>query len=210
MMQVVHSRFNALLSASVLSLVATVAWSQSLTWLGVLPGYNYSLAIDVSADGSVVVGKSYNDAAGYQGLAFRWTRDGGMQNLGTLPGYNYSWATGVSADGRIVVGRTWKRESPNYSRGYRWTAENGMEDLGTLPGGSWSDAFDITPDGSYISVSAIDPSTGDWYLCRWTAGGGLERLVAERIFWWPGRFSADGTVIAGQVNWRGYALRAYR
>jgi hypothetical protein len=38
MMQMVHSRFNALLSACVLSLIATASWSQSITWLGTLPG----------------------------------------------------------------------------------------------------------------------------------------------------------------------------
>jgi hypothetical protein len=31
-------RFNALLSACVLSLIATAGWSQSLTWLGTLGG----------------------------------------------------------------------------------------------------------------------------------------------------------------------------
>jgi hypothetical protein len=33
-----QSRFNALLSACVLSLIATAGWSQSLTWLGTLGG----------------------------------------------------------------------------------------------------------------------------------------------------------------------------
>jgi uncharacterized membrane protein len=47
--------FKALTSACVLSLLATVAWSQSLTWLGTLGG-NWSWAYGVSADGAVVVG----------------------------------------------------------------------------------------------------------------------------------------------------------
>jgi uncharacterized membrane protein len=51
-----QSRFKALLSACVMSLIATAGWSQSLTWLGVLPNGLYSYAYDVSADGSVVVG----------------------------------------------------------------------------------------------------------------------------------------------------------
>ena len=101
MMQVVHSRFNALLSASVLSLVATVAWSQSLTWLGVLPGGDGSWAWGVSDDGAVVVGWAQN--AAWQGRAFRWTVDGVMQDLGTLGG-DESAAYGVSADGSVVVG----------------------------------------------------------------------------------------------------------
>ena len=49
-----QSRFKALLSACVMSLIATTGWSQSLTWLGVVS--NDSYAHGVSADGSVVVG----------------------------------------------------------------------------------------------------------------------------------------------------------
>ena len=75
-----QNRFNALLSACVLSLIATAGWSQSLTWLGTLGGRE-SEARGVSADGAVVVGWAYN-AAG-QRRAFRWTASGGMQDLGT-------------------------------------------------------------------------------------------------------------------------------
>ena len=80
MMQMVHSRFNALLSACVLSLIATASWSQSLTWLGTLAGYDRSWAYGVSANGAVVVGEAQN-AAG-QWRAFRW-ENGIMQDLGT-------------------------------------------------------------------------------------------------------------------------------
>jgi uncharacterized membrane protein len=51
-----YIRLYALLSACVMSLIATAGWSQSLTWLGTLPGGNWSEAYGVSADGSVVVG----------------------------------------------------------------------------------------------------------------------------------------------------------
>ena len=91
---------KALTSACALSLLATVAWSQSLTWLGVLPGGNDSWARGVSANG-VVVGMAIN-AAG-QLHAFRWTASGGMRDLGTLGG-DRSEASGVSADGAVVVG----------------------------------------------------------------------------------------------------------
>jgi probable HAF family extracellular repeat protein len=62
---------RALVGALVLAWMATAGWSQSLTWLGTLPGGRTSIAYGVSADGSVVVGGAYN-AAG-QWRAFRWT-----------------------------------------------------------------------------------------------------------------------------------------
>ena len=101
MKRTAQNRFKALTSACVLSMMATVAWSQSITWLGVLPGGDYSEARGVSANGTVVVGFAVN-AAGRE-RAFRWTASGGMQDLDTLGGY-VSYAYGVSADGSVVVG----------------------------------------------------------------------------------------------------------
>jgi probable HAF family extracellular repeat protein len=67
--------------ASVLLLLTTAGWSQSLTWLGTLWGGVGSKALGISADGSVVVGWAYN--AAWQDRAFRWTAAGGMQDLST-------------------------------------------------------------------------------------------------------------------------------
>jgi len=103
-----QNRFKALLSACVMSLIATAGWSQSLTWLGVLPNGYDSYAYDVSADGAVVVGMAIN-AAG-QGRAFRWTASGGMEDLNTTyanlltPGSYLERATAISPDGRYIVG----------------------------------------------------------------------------------------------------------
>jgi probable HAF family extracellular repeat protein len=137
---------KALTSAWVLALLATVAWSQSLTWLGTLPGGGYSEAWGVSADGAVVVGVS-------NGRAFRWTAAGGMQDLGTLGG-DWSYAYGVSADGAVVVG--WADNAAGQWRAFRWTASRGMEDLNTTyaslltDGSVLREARAISPDGRYI------------------------------------------------------------
>ena len=145
-----QNRFKALLSACVMSLIATAGWSQSLTWLGVLPGGCCSAAYDVSADGAVVVGGA-NNAAG-QRRAFRWTASGGMQDLGTLGGY-WSEAYGVSADGSVVVGWAY---NAGQMRAFRWTESGSMEDLNTTyaslltDGSMLSVARAISPDGRYI------------------------------------------------------------
>jgi probable HAF family extracellular repeat protein len=160
MKHMAHNGFKALTSAWVLALLATVAWSQSITWLGTLGGGG-SKAYGVSADGSVVVGWSYN-AAGYD-HAFRWTASGGMQDLGTLPGGNRSEAWGVSADGSVVVG--WAENAAGQRRAFRWTAS----------GGNRSEAWGVSADGS-VMVGWAQNAAGYDHAFRWTASGGMEDL----------------------------------
>jgi len=196
MMQMVHSRFNALLSACVLSLIATASWSQSITWLGTLGG-NESRAYGVSNNG-VVVGWAYN-AAG-QPRAFRWTASEGMQDLGALGGV-WSYATGVSADGSVVVG--WAYNAAGRYRAFRW--QNGvMQDLGTLPGYDTSFAYAVSADGRVV--------VGDsgWRAFRWqngfmrdlgTLGGNESRAFGV---------SANGAVVVGMYYNAAGQPRAFR
>ena len=163
MKHMAQNGFKALTSACALSLLATVAWSQSITWLGTLGGGG-SGANGVSADGSVVVGGAEN-AAGYW-RAFRWTASGGMQDLGTLGG-NHSRASGVSADGAVVVG--WAINAAGLGRAFRWTASGGMEDLNTTyyaclltDGSVLGAASAISPDGRYIVGGGYNAATGRW------------------------------------------------
>jgi probable HAF family extracellular repeat protein len=108
----------------------------------------------------VVVGYAYN-AAGYY-RAFRWTVDGGMQDLGTLGG-DWSYAYGVSADGSVVVGGA--ENAAGQFRAFRWTA-SGMEDLNQtyaalLTNGSvLRSANAISPDGRYIVGWGRNAATG--------------------------------------------------
>jgi len=201
MMQMVHSRFNALLSACVLSLIATAGWSQSITWLGTLPGGDWSYAYGVS-DNGVVVGVAIN-AAG-QWRAFRWTASGGMQDLGTLGG-NQSFAYGVSANGSVVVG--WATNDAVQYRAFRW--ENGvMQDLGTL-GGDYSAAYGVSANGTVV-VGEADNDAGRGRAFRWENGvmQDLGTLGGNQSFAYG--VSANGAVVVGWArNAVGYP-RAFR
>ena len=153
------ARVWSIVSAS--SLIATVGWSQTLTWLGTLPDGYISEAWGVSADGSVVVGYASN-AAGLS-RAFRWTQATGMQDLGTLGGV-WSEAYGVSADGSVVVG--WATDAAEEGRAFRW--QNGvMQDLGTL-GGVWSEAYGVSADGSVVVGMARNAAGQQRAFRMWT------------------------------------------
>ncbi len=131
--------------------------------LGDLPGGGFgSCAIDVSADGLIVVGYSFS-AMGQE--AFRWTQETGMIGLGDLPGGKfYSWAWGVSADGSVVVGES------NSALGYEafiWDADNGMRNLQDvfvndygldLTGWTLDNAFGISDDGLTIVGGGNNPA----------------------------------------------------
>lgn len=80
----------------------------SLGYLGENDSAGFSVANDVSDDGSVIVGQAFGrDTAGIGwGRAFRWTNSTGMTDLGTLRSDNSgsSEAMAVSSDGQTVVG----------------------------------------------------------------------------------------------------------
>jgi probable HAF family extracellular repeat protein len=211
MKRTAQNRFKALTSAWVLALLATVAWSQSLTWLGTLPYGDWSWAYGVSADGAVVVGVS-NYLGGY-GSAFRWTASGGMQDLGT-PGGRVSYAYGVSADGAVVVGTAivdyyddWGFY--NYPRAFRWTVDGGMQDLGDLGGGE-SEAYGVSADGAVVVGGAFN-AAGRWRAFRWTASGGMQDLGTLGVGWSEAYgVSADGAVVVGWAQNAAWQERAFR
>jgi probable HAF family extracellular repeat protein len=128
--------------------------------LGTLGG-DWSEALGVSADGSVVVGWATNAAR--QERAFRWTAARGMQNLGTLGGRE-SKALGVSADGSVVVGEAWNAALQWCA--FRWTAARGMEDLNITYAHLLTDGSElyranaISPDGRYIVGTGYNAATG--------------------------------------------------
>lgn len=176
------------------------------TGLGDLPGGAFeSFAGDVSADGTVVVGRSQS-ASGPE--AFRWTASGGMVGLGDLQGGSFeSAAVGVSADGSVVVGTG---HSPfvggtNTQEAFRWTAAGGMQALGDLmPGGEIdSGAFDVSSDGSTVVGFASGLSLRQEAF-RWTSTTGmigLGGLPGEESQSHANGVSADGSVVVGATSY---------
>lgn len=110
-------------------------WTQAtgMVDIGTLGGtkvyYSTDRGMDISDDGSTIVGGSYigGDSAYH---AYRWTQVTGMADLGTLGGTN-SEAFSTSGDGSIIVGKSYIVGNSTL-RAFRWTQATGMQDLNTL------------------------------------------------------------------------------
>jgi len=146
---------SPIFAAAALTIVLTVA-SGPATAMGMfitVPTSSTTLPLDISDDGSTVVGQ-----AGLDG--FRWMAETGMVELGTpVP-------KGVSGDGSVVVG------GPN---AFRWTSQEGAVPLGFLPSGDYSEADGVSADGSVV-VGVSNGVGGTYQAFRWTLGGGMVGL----------------------------------
>ncbi len=160
--------------------------------LGVLfsgPG-NYSRAVDISANGLVVVGESGEHSA--VSHAFRWTAATGMVDIASSTA-TPTIANGVSADGSVVVGGSG-------FRAFRWTQATGQQSLGTL-GGNSSEAFGVSDDGEIIVGTAKD-ANGEKRPFRWTASTGMVAIggTPSSSLTGAAAVSGDGSVIVGTFD----------
>jgi probable HAF family extracellular repeat protein len=181
-------------------------YGQALRWdsdgcgvgLGVLGGNgldNYSQALGVSADGSVVVGGS-SSAGGDE--AFLWTPVVGMIGLGDLPaGVFFSEAHGVSADGSVVVGRA---SSDRGDEAFIWDESHGMRSVQTLletdfgvdlTGWHLEIAIDISADGRTIVGTGTNPSGN--------TEGWVATIVSVEPCEAPGDFDNNGAIDAADM-----------
>lgn len=138
--------------------------------LGFLPGGGtYSVAYDVSADGTTVVGYA-SSASAMGGDAFYWTQATGMQPLGDLAGgLAWSSANGASANGAIIVGQS---HSTDGFEAFIWQGGT-MTPLGDLPGGQfWSEAKDVSDDGSTIVGGGSSGADGNSREAFYRQGAG--------------------------------------
>jgi probable HAF family extracellular repeat protein len=159
------------LSSSAASKASSLTGVEAFRWtagtgmqaLGDLPGgLYYSVAVGISADGNVIVGRS-DTTVGFE--AFRWTQAGGLQGLGDLPGaLFFSAAQDASGNGSVIVGQS---ESASGQDAFIWNQAQGMRsiynmltiDYGlNLTGWTLTDATAISDDGLVIIGDGINPS----------------------------------------------------
>jgi probable HAF family extracellular repeat protein len=135
-------------------------WTSSgLENLGTLGG-NQSIAYDISSDGSVIVGFSYDSTN--NPYAFRWVAGSGMAKIGTY----YSFARGVSADGNTVTGS--ETGVAGLHRAFKWTTSGGFV---FNIAGNFSYGLAASGDGSIIVGDGGDGAF------RLTSANGLEYLA---------------------------------
>lgn len=185
------------MARTVLASLGCIVWSSPGFTADDASGYKdlgaqggiYSVALDVSGDGSVSVGYFSLDDMTYR--AFRWT-SAGMTDLGTLGGA-FSTAYGVNADGTVIVGASMLANSDSHA--VRWTSV-GMEDLGTLPGGNISVARGVNADGSVVVGSANSPTATN-HAFRWTSAGMVDLGTLGGTYSSAEDVNADGSVVVG-------------
>jgi len=166
-------------------------------------GNRYSLAMDVSADGSVIVGSSRYNYWWSAVEGFRWTEEKGMVGLGWLddpPGLrDSSQAAGVSFDGSVIVGMA--GEIFSYTAPVKWTEDDGIILLEEVPGAYWaSRTAAVSPDGRIATGSTVlgDHITYNFkrQACWWTEEGEMRSLGLL-----SGYYEAEGMALSPDGTW---------
>jgi probable HAF family extracellular repeat protein len=143
--------------------------------LGLTTG-DESIALAISADGSVVVGEA-RDGSGFW-RAFRWTAATGMQDIGTLGGPE-SAAYAVNKDGSVIVGTSLTSGSTGSNHAFRWTATTGIQDLRSL-----LDTAGVHGADNWVSIDTANGVSADGTLI---VGYGLNPRSQQNPFgvWTP-------------------------
>ena len=162
--------------------------------LGTLGGS--TVASDVSADGKVIVGSSFN-GTNYQ--AVKWALEDEMQELGSNG--LYSRAEGVSADGSTIIGTT-----SNPSRtAFSWTSDTGIHLFLPPNNITYSNAYGVSVNGDVIVgsyyVSTPSGGPGPFILYRWDSINGIQSLgnLGGR-YSYALAVSGDGSIVVGESS----------
>jgi probable HAF family extracellular repeat protein len=133
-----------------------------------------SIALAISADGSVIVGEA-RDANRFW-RAFRWTASTGMIDIGTLGGPE-SAALAVNKDGTVIVGTSLTSSASDSNHIFRWTPKTGMEDLLTVlqaagihNADKWvqlNSMVGVSADGAVMVGYGLSPRTSAFPFGQW-------------------------------------------
>ena len=177
--------------------------------LGTLPGDTDSECYEVSNDGTVVAGVSWNTQNGLL-HAFRWTSATGMVKLGQFR------VTGMSTDGAVIsgtrlndFGETW-----NHSIACIWTAKTGLVDLADylrtlgvdMTGWQLNIAF-ISPDATTVWGISTRPEREAVYIVKgitFTTSSALPTITTVSPTFGPTsggtRITITGTNLSGATS----------
>jgi len=180
--------------------------AEGMVNLGTIPGGGrFTVANDVSADGSVIVGNArFADPIGY--AAVIWTAAAGHRVLSTsAPGFQVGEATAVSADGTVVVGAGTWNGNVLPAESFRWSASSGATPLGRIDDNPFGNrAFAVSGDGAVVVGSSGPSFPAEAFI--WSEPGGIRSLgftnpSAARAISSDGRYiiGADGRV--GSMRW---------
>jgi probable HAF family extracellular repeat protein len=149
-----------------------------------------STATGVSADGSVVVGFTYNAAS--LGRGFLWSKETGTIDLSPDPDLSFS-CNGVSGNGHVAFGY-YLAQNEHY-RPYFWSAETGIQTL-NISNYSQGSANGSSHDGNVIVGSVGSTNTGN-FACRWVGRGDVELLDPAASNTYANAVTPDGSFIIG-------------
>lgn len=171
--------------------------------IGTLNNGSESWLYDVSDNGLVAIGTSYDGSANNAMRTFRWTAESGAQSIGTLQGYTHVNAVAISGDGNTLVGEV-HNDSHVQDQAYRWTQSTGLVGLGYLTGYTGSYAADVNHNGQIIVGTGYGGGlTSTSQAFRWTEQTG----IMEGLGFLNGGcssqangISGDGQVIVGRAT----------
>ena len=177
--------------------------------LGVLSGqssqglpFSYAFASGISADGTVIVGKSA-DSADF-GQAYRWTLAGGMVGLAYLNGGSNTIAYAASRDGSVIVGTANDGADASQEKAVMWTGP--LYAIQTLGLGKLDSAApyptSVSGDGTKVVGYAFDGTNS--YAWRWNRGdANISKFMPVGFtlgYSDASAISQDGTAIVGTVS----------
>jgi uncharacterized membrane protein len=168
---------NKVFSTMLLGAAVPVVTGEAVEFipLGDLPGgESYSQAIDLSADGSTVLGQSI-DNAGMQ--MFRWSAETGFSLVPLFDngsGFPNFFATSISGDGSTLGGYAY---TGAWTEAIKWSETDGFSPLGVLTSETGWDQYslglDLSSDGNAMAISGTAPITPFTAAIVWTTSMGL-------------------------------------